>query len=1058
MLHPGNNSGAGSGLLLSSSSLQPQTVFRQTKASFSVKRPSMTVLKMNTISSFSQNAEMKYRNGPGLLHLHPASSSESTPSVQRTPAPMPLPSSGGSPDVQNAGDTVSSGTGISTSGVPAYPPKSERRPVVFDRSDGPSDFEKRLMASKKQKADMEAKQRGPDRRRVRTERIEISPGSSNEIQREILDTNSESLFKRINRAVQQAAGNQVSEPEKKERTESARPRANKGIASVPANAVQREIDGHGATEQPEADDGPVSSETVQREMRSKKKDAAVKPIVRREPIISPESDKSNRPIAETKVPGAEIQREPVETAESIKDSTHETENRAARMSAPEASVQHEALKTAEVVSVQREILKTDEPVEKLPNEAEKQAVQKQTPEASVQREILKTAEPVEKLPNEAEKQAAKEQAPEASVQREILKTAEPVKKLPSKTEKQAVQKQSPEASVQREILKTAKPVEKLPNEAGKQAVQKQSPESSIQREALKTAQPIKKTVDQIETPTVQKPAPDAPIQREVLKAVPVDKPTDQKSTSEASVQREPMKNAELIEKAPDQTERQAVLKSVSQSSIQREALKTAQPNKKTVDQIETPTVQKPASDTTVQREVLKTAEPNEKPEDQSETPTVQKPAPEASVQRESLKTAQPIKKTVDQIVTPTVQKPASDTTVQREVLKTAEPNKKSEDQSETPTVQKPAPEASVQREPLETAEPVAMTHETSEMPLPKHIAKQTGSGDTVEREFDANAMAEGHSRSVPAKALPVRSDKAGKQTPAAVPVRHSDVPDMSLTDIGKRQSSGGVIQRETDFDHAETVPEKGLVSPTVEREPDEDLQSLLSRLPKRYDMPQAQIEAIRSGKPYSGNQNSSSSAKDTVVRREFSGSSDRSGEQTGARKPIPDRQASEAAVRNSVQREPELVLPKKHGGNAPENKKAESVIHREIQRSTEQSANSAPDAGRIPDSGNKPHSFFGQNGFVGNGFRPSDNRFPGVQTGLVQRELLDSPESETVQREPMADTGAESDISSASQALEDKIDEARVPVTAKQLDRLADKLVPRIKRMMRAEMERSVFR
>ncbi|MBQ6502807.1 MAG: hypothetical protein IJI57_02725, partial [Flexilinea sp.] len=178
MLNPGKSSGSGSGLLLNSSSLQPQTVFRQTKASFSVRRPSMTVMRNAAVSSFSKKAESKYSDGMKLLHLKPSSSSTAS-TVQRSPASMPLPTAGGAaPVAQNTGASPVSMPSSSPVSSSSYPAKSERRPVVFDRSDGPSDFEKRLMAAKKQKQEQEAKQRGPDRRRVRTERVEISSSNS----------------------------------------------------------------------------------------------------------------------------------------------------------------------------------------------------------------------------------------------------------------------------------------------------------------------------------------------------------------------------------------------------------------------------------------------------------------------------------------------------------------------------------------------------------------------------------------------------------------------------------------------------------------------------------------------------------------------------------------------------------------------------------------------------------------------------------------------------------------------------------------------------------------
>ena len=154
MLNPGKSGKFGSGLLLNSSSLQPQTIFRQLKSSFSVNRPSVTVMREKSLESFSRRAEAKYSDGMKLLHLHPSTSGTgSSATVQRTPASMPLPVAGGTAVPQTSGSVPSSPVSM-----PSYPAPSERRPVVFDRSDGPSDFEKRLMAAKKQKQEQEAKQ------------------------------------------------------------------------------------------------------------------------------------------------------------------------------------------------------------------------------------------------------------------------------------------------------------------------------------------------------------------------------------------------------------------------------------------------------------------------------------------------------------------------------------------------------------------------------------------------------------------------------------------------------------------------------------------------------------------------------------------------------------------------------------------------------------------------------------------------------------------------------------------------------------------------------------
>ena len=128
MLNPGKSGKFGSGLLLNSSSLQPQTVFRQLKASFSVSRPSVTVMREKSLESFSRKAEAKYHGGMSLLHLRPASSSTGTSStIQRSPASMPLPVSGGTAVLQTG--TILSGSVPSSpvSSMPSYPAQSERR-------------------------------------------------------------------------------------------------------------------------------------------------------------------------------------------------------------------------------------------------------------------------------------------------------------------------------------------------------------------------------------------------------------------------------------------------------------------------------------------------------------------------------------------------------------------------------------------------------------------------------------------------------------------------------------------------------------------------------------------------------------------------------------------------------------------------------------------------------------------------------------------------------------------------------------------------------------------
>ncbi len=980
MLNPGGHSGSGSGLLIHSSSLQPQTVFRQTKASFSVKRPSMTLLNTSTMSSFSQKAEMKYSSGQSLLHLHPAPSSGGTASVQR--APMPLPVSAGSSVSQAAGENSSVNLSTPAGSAPAYPPKSERRPVVFDRSDGPSDFEKRLMAAKKQKSDQEAKQRGPDRRRVRTERVEISSGSSNEIQREILDTNNDSLFQRINRAVRQAAAGKQSEPEKKVKSETGGSQA--GQVSASADTVRREYDESGPAIRAEADAEPVIGETVQRE------------------ILPDTAGMENRslPVSGKKVPAAEIQRQPLKAAEPVKITPGNIAEPAVQRSASVEMIQREPLKAAELIgktpemtempsvqepasveTIQREPLKTAEPIEKTPEMTEKPSVQESASVEAIQREPLKTAESVGKTPEKAETPTIRESASVEMIQRESLKTAKPIENNQEKTETPAMSESSSSETIQREPLKTAKPIENNPD---KPAVQEPSSSETIQREPLKTAKPIREASGKTENPAVSE------------------------SSQAETIQREPLKPAKPVREASGKTENPAVSESSPAETIQREPLKTAGPVVKTPDM---PAVTESSPAETVQRESLKTAKPMEKASGKTESPAAAESSPAETIQREPLKTAKPMDNNSGKASIPEVRKSAFADSIQRESLKTAMPIGKASSDNEAASVTEPSLAETVQREPVKAAEPAVQTHSHSDMPLPG-IAEKI---NTVQRQ------------AAPAKAVSAIPEK---QNAPAVPVR-----------------------RETD-QIQKAVREKAPAAPTVERESDEDLQSMLSRLPKHYEMPKEQIEAIRSGKPYTGNKGLSSSGQEAEVRREFSDSADRFGSKAGAAKQVPGSQAAEAIARDIVQREPEFVLPKKSGSSDRAHDNAGQVVQREIDGNIGQPEKTVPGTVKMPGIGNMPNAFFGQNSFKGNSSGPSDNysRSDG-NDGLVQREPMTGSEPDTIQRELLDAAGPEND-----RTAQENIDEARKPVTAKQLDRLADKLVPRIKRIMRAEMERSVFR
>ena len=64
-------------------------------------------------------------------------------------------------------------------------------------------------------------------------------------------------------------------------------------------------------------------------------------------------------------------------------------------------------------------------------------------------------------------------------------------------------------------------------------------------------------------------------------------------------------------------------------------------------------------------------------------------------------------------------------------------------------------------------------------------------------------------------------------------------------------------------------------------------------------------------------------------------------------------------------------------------------------------------------------------------------------------------EPPTKQRDPLGNGNTQA---SSAEETENENEERPQIVSARQLDALADKLVPRIKRMMRAEMDRGVFR
>ena len=317
---------------------------------------------------------------------------------------------------------------------------------------------------------------------------------------------------------------------------------------------------------------------------------------------------------------------------------------------------------------------------------------------------------------------------------------------------------------------------------------------------------------------------------------------------------------------------------------------------------------------------------------------------------------------------------ASEKNIQRETLKSAEPIHETGKSAELPVVRRQHASETVQREPLKTAVPVESSAGTLQMPV-------------LRREFSEN-----HSRQ---EKQPGGSHSEG--TPAAA------MP---------------VIQRESDFSSGD------------------DLQSLLSSLPTHYEMPRAQVEAIRSGNIPQSN----------AVQREYQASQP---EKQG------EKAVSTASPQSMIQREPDLVLPKQQNHNAAytQNSAAgEPVIQREMAAPSKKS--SMPFPGVLPGFGQTSGSHNNSSNF-----QKPQNMFPGVNTSynsqasdMVQREIM----------EPAAvpETGInEEDAVTAGRDLVSSIkDELPPEVTSQELDILADRLMPRIKRMMRAESERSIFR
>ena len=375
------------------------------------------------------------------------------------------------------------------------------------------------------------------------------------------------------------------------------------------------------------------------------------------------------------------------------------------------------------------------------------------------------------------------------------------------------------------------------------------------------------------------------------------------------------------------------------------------------------------------------------------------------------------------------------------------------------------PSAEVQREPIAEAKPVISSQQSA-----VSGQKPPSELQTVEVQREIN-LPEAKPAEKPAPAV---QEKAVQREPMPAAEtktiqREIHLPEAKPVEKPAAQVKAQTVQREMKLPAAKPMsgerPAGGRISgtPEVQREMShgqdhegESLNDLLKGLPTHYEMPKEQIEAIRSGKPYVKPQ-SVSAAPETAVQRELpDGPSKPAGHRAQAASRNGRQQAAEAVIRNIVQREPELVLPKQKKEKVSDSTKSEPVVQRESS-SKPAAAEKKKSSVKMPAVPVLPMGSSAPNGAMGSAPRiaASPAGSFGGDTGLIQREPLDAEEPPVVQREPMG-TGN----NQASSADESDNESGKMPqiVSSRQLDSLADKLVPRIKRMMRAEMERGVFR
>ena len=294
-----------------------------------------------------------------------------------------------------------------------------------------------------------------------------------------------------------------------------------------------------------------------------------------------------------------------------------------------------------------------------------------------------------------------------------------------------------------------------------------------------------------------------------------------------------------------------------------------------------------------------------------------------------------------------------------------------------------------------------------------------------------------------------------------IPQKPASVPDTVQREI---KSAKPLLDKESksefDLPKAAAVPEK-----TVQRELNEnagkqihtDADNTVRREIKpgtlmHYEMPQQQIDAIRSGN------------KADTVRREMDHESSEK----------PHQMAAPVIQPPTVRRESNFVLPKTQSSNKAQEESAGSVIQRAYAAWNSDNRFSGLPFPGMGNMGKQGPSLNSSQKMSGKSSSGNDSR----SSSTIQREMLGDLVTKAKDAASSATSAAQSAVSSAKTAVSsvfsknepdtsekddndaaEKVLETLLPeITSQQLEELADKLLPRIKRIMRAEMERSLFR